>query len=109
MDKKNFASLAVAAALGVVVGSQATVGVSSKAEAGRYMVSIVEKSVVLTHGDWRRLDDGGLAFNACGRVLKEDGGVARLDADCVPCEASWVAAPEVCLINWKRANGLKRE
>lgn len=102
-DRSTLVALAVAGALGAAAGSIATSGV---AEAGKYIIALSPTDPILTHGDWRALEDGGVKFTMCGHATKLDGGAARLDTDCVPCEAAWHGARATCMQVWKQANGI---
>lgn len=104
MDRKSALAVFAAASIGAVVG--ATVNPSA-ADARKHVVVISDTDPTITHGDWRRGEDGGYRFTACGHVTTEDGGVIHLGPDCVPCEASaWTNGPAACLTAWKRANGI---
>lgn len=101
---KSVAALAAAAMLGSLATLALTPSTASARK--RVVIEISNDAPDLTHGDWQRVD-GGYKLTACGHVNRLDGGIVRLNSDCVPCEvAQWRLAPAVCLAAWQKANEL---
>lgn len=51
----------------------------------------------LTHGDWRRVHDGGIRFTGCVEKV-------TVDHPCVEFDARWEDAPSKGDEAWKKAN-----
>lgn len=69
--------------------------------------TVLSSTAQITRFGAERLPDAGWRVTACGEANKTDGGLARLEANCVDCYPGGLnGLVATCLPAWRAANGL---
>jgi hypothetical protein len=90
-----------------LLGAVALDGVGDAAAATQTKsIQYDDTTVVITHGDFRRISDGGTLWNVCAEVRKLDGGVVAVETPCISCEGNPNSTTlNTCKQTWRDTNG----